>query len=86
MNTLSYRNPNTRWNRRFWLYATLIFTEGLLLRLYLGTQFKGYVGDQSLFVDWMNAVHQYGVREFVILLWVVYAMTREVLNGRKKRS
>lgn len=63
MNTLSYRDPNTRWNRHFWLYAALIFTGGLLLRLYLGTQFRGYIGDQSLFVDWMNAVHQYGVRE-----------------------
>ncbi|MDN4601378.1 hypothetical protein P5G61_09100 [Paenibacillus sp. F6_3S_P_1C] len=63
MNTLSYTDPNTRWNRHFWLYAALIFTGGLLLRLYLGTQFRGYVGDQSLFVDWMNAVHQYGIRE-----------------------
>lgn len=63
MKTLSYRDPNTRWKRCFWLYAALIFTGGLLLRLYLGIQFRGYIGDQSLFVYWMNAVHQYGVRE-----------------------
>ncbi|UPK43844.1 hypothetical protein [Paenibacillus pabuli] len=63
MNALNYGETNTQWNRHFWLYAALIFTGGVLLRLYLGIQFRGYVGDQALFVDWMSAVHQYGVRE-----------------------
>ncbi|OZQ71313.1 MULTISPECIES: hypothetical protein [Paenibacillus] len=90
MNTLSYTDPKTRWNRRFWLYAVLIFTGGLLLRLYLGTQFRGYVGDQSLFVDWMNTVHQYGIRESYLfgkdqnyppLFIVILGLYRWVLDG-----
>lgn len=90
MNTLSYTDPKTRWNRYFWLYAVLIFTGGLLLRLYLGTQFRGYVGDQSLFVDWMNAVHQYGIRESYLfgkdqnyppLFIVILGLYRWILDG-----
>lgn len=90
MNTLSYTDPKTRWNRHFWLYAVLIFTGGLLLRLYLGTQFRGYVGDQSLFVDWMNAVHRYGFRESYLfgkdqnyppLFIVILGLYRWILDG-----
>lgn len=44
-----------------WLLFLLLLSVGLGLRLWLGSRYAGFMSDQNLFVQWMNALRQYGL-------------------------
>lgn len=44
-----------------WLLFLLLLSVGLALRLWLGSRYAGFMSDQNLFVQWMNALRQYGL-------------------------
>lgn len=44
-----------------WLLFLLLMSVGLGLRLWLGSRYAGFMSDQNLFVQWMNALRQYGL-------------------------
>ena len=44
-----------------WLLCLLLLSVGLGLRLWLGSHYAGFMSDQNLFVQWMNALRQYGL-------------------------
>ncbi|CAJ1316972.1 hypothetical protein [Paenibacillus nuruki] len=44
-----------------WLLFLLLLSVGLGLRLWLGSRYAGFMSDQNLFVQWMNALRKYGL-------------------------
>ncbi|WP_411348786.1 hypothetical protein [Paenibacillus sp. WLX2291] len=52
---------NTDNRRREWWWIAGLLVAGLLVRLWLGGRYPGFMDDQNLFVQWMNDVRQYGM-------------------------
>lgn len=52
---------HTHHRRREWWWIAGLFLAGLLIRLWLGGRYPGFMDDQNLFVQWMNNVRQYGL-------------------------
>jgi Gpi18-like mannosyltransferase len=56
--------PDARRDRRtFWLYMAMLIAAAWLVRMLLALQYRGFVPDQRLFVEWMESVRMYGLGE-----------------------